>query len=262
MALLDFAGKTVVITGAATGMGAETTRLLIDAGAVVHALDVAPVQAEVETHHCDLGDRGSIDATIADLPDRIDVVMNCAGVPNGGRFTPLEVMAVNWLGLRHLTESLLPRVPTDGSIVHIASTAGRAWADHRAELTDLLAADTFEDGLAWCEANPGVFGDGYSFSKEAVQFYTIRRSVELLDRSVRMNSICPGITATQIIPDFRKGMGDDLIDTALSVAGRFAEPSEMAPAMLFLADHASSSYITGINLNLDHGTGAMRIAEG
>ncbi len=259
--LLDFTGRTVVITGAASGMGAETTELLLAAGATVHTIDVALVDTPVaRTHQCDLGDQSSIDATVTDLPDRIDVLMNCAGVPNGGRFTPEEVMRINWLGLRHLTEAVLPRMSAGSAIVHIASTAGRAWAARATEMEELMAAASIEDGLAWIRDHTEVVGDGHAFSKECVQYYTHWRSVQLLRRGVRMNSVCPGITDTGIIADFRKGMGEDLIDHAEAVAGRMAEPREMAPAMLFLADRVSSSYVVGVNLNIDHGTGAARLS--
>ena len=67
-----------------------------------------------------------------------------------------------------------------------------------------------------------------------------------------------GITNTSIIADFRRGVGDDIIDHAEAVAGRMARPQEMAPAMLFLADEASSSYLNGVNLNIDRGTAAAR----
>ncbi len=264
--LLDFAGRTVVITGSSSGMGAEAQRLFLAAGATVHALDVVePAGANgagpVTLHRCDLGQPTSIDATVAELPDRVDVLVNCAGVPNGGRFTPEQIMAINWLGLRHLTEALLGRIPPAGAVVHIASTAGRAWADHVQSHRDLMAAFSFEAGQAWVADNLDIVGDGYSFSKEAVQYYTLWRSVQLLRRGVRMNSVCPGITDTGIIDDFRRGMGTQIIDHAQAVAGRIAEPAEMVPAMMFLADNRSASYINGINLNVDRGTGAARASD-
>jgi len=212
-------------------------------------------------YQCDIGDKAAIDATVAELPDRIDHLINCAGIPNGGRFDGAQVMRVNWLGLRHLTEALLPRMENGGSVVHIASTAGRAWSERVAEHQELMAASTFDEGLAWVTANPDAYGDGYVFSKEAVQYYTMWRAVQLLPRGIRMNSICPGITDTSIIGDFRKGMGEDLIDHAAAVAGRFAHPAEMVPAMLFLADNNASSYINGVNLNIDRGTGAARASD-
>ena len=267
--LLDFSGRTVVITGTSSGMGAAAERLFLAAGAGVHSLDVAepstpdrPGQPRpTARHRCDLGDPQSIDDTAARLPARVDVLVNCAGVPNGGRFTPDDVMRVNWLGLRHLTESLLERMTGGGSVVNVASTAGRGWPDRRHLHQSLMRARSFDQGLTWMAANPEAYGDGYAFSKEAVQFYTMWRSVQLLPLGVRMNSVCPGITDTAIIDDFRRGMGEDVIDHAEAVVGRRARPDEMAPAMLFLADEAASSYLNGVNLNIDRGTGAARLTD-
>jgi NAD(P)-dependent dehydrogenase (short-subunit alcohol dehydrogenase family) len=256
--LLEFTGKRVVITGAASGIGAATAQLLAERGAEVIAVDLAPVEqgAVGVAHRCDLGSRESIDSVAAVLPDRVDALMNCAGIPNGGRYSPEQVVRVNWLGLRHLTESVLPRIPRGGSVVHIASTAGRDWPLRAAHHAELMAAATFEAGLAWLDQHPGAYGDGYAFSKEAVQYYTLWRSVRLLPTGVRMNSVCPGVTDTSIVADFRRGLGDALIDHAQAIAGRMARPAEIAPAMLFLADPAVSSYVNGVNLNIDGGTGA------
>jgi len=261
--LLDFTGKHVVVTGAASGIGSAVVSELAAHNAVVHALDVASLRhvEGVGRFQCDLADASSIDATVEQLPDSIDVVMNCAGVPNGGRFSPETVMRINWLGLRHLTEQLLPRIPSDGAVVHVASTAGRNWEANVEHHHQLMAAADFDEGQSWIKANPDVYGDGYAFSKEAVQYYTLWRSVQLLPTGVRMNSVNPGVTDTTIVNDFRQGLGDDIIDHAAAVAGRMARPEEMAPAMLFLADHASSSYLNGINLNIDRGTGAARATD-
>ncbi|MDH3295133.1 MAG: coniferyl-alcohol dehydrogenase [Acidimicrobiia bacterium] len=268
--LLDFSDRTVVVTGTASGIGAATVDLLTLAGADVHALDIAYPASDripggdtssVTAHQCDLGSRSSIDAALAALPPAVDVLMNCAGVPNGGRFDVDQVMTVNWFGLRHLTENLLERMPNGSSVVHVASTAGRAWGD-RVELhQSLMAARSFDEGMAWLADNRHLCGDGYVVSKEAVQYYTLWRAVQLLPRDIRMNSVCPGITATGLVDDFRKGMGPDVIDHAAAVAGRFAQPWEMAPAMLFLADQASASYLNGVNLNIDRGTGAARLTN-
>ena len=262
----DFANSTVVLTGTSSGMGAAALQRFAEAGAVVHAIDINDVTHvdghiaadQVTAHRCDLGDQDAIDKTVAQLPNEIDALINCAGLPNGGRFSGEAVMRVNWLGLRHLTESLLPRMAEGGAEVHIASTAGREWQLRANAHTELMEATTFADGMRWLQANPTTVGDGYVLSKEAVQYYTLWRSVQLLPMGIRMNSICPGITNTGLIPEFRKGMGGDVIDHAQAVAGRMAEPAEMVPAMMFLASHECSSYINGVNLNIDCGTSAAR----
>ena len=261
---MDLSHTTVVVTGAATGIGAAVVEQLIAAGARVHTLDVAAVSAPVvQALSCDLGDQGAIDRAIEQLPAEIDMVMNCAGIPNGGRFSAEQVMAVNWLGLRHLSEQLLPRIPAGGSITHVASTAGRAWADNAQHHQALMNAPDFDAGAAWIAANPDVVGDGYSFSKQAVQYYTMWRGLQTrAEYDVRMNSVCPGVTNTQLSDDFRKGVGDDIIDRAIELAGRPAEPIEMAGALLFLADQRTASYVNAINLNVDRGTGAAHLLGG
>ncbi len=260
---MDLSEHVVVVTGAASGIGAAVVDSLLRANAIVHTLDVASVVAPVtQAVQCDLGDRASIDVALELMPARVDMLMNCAGVPNGGRFSPAEVMAINWLGLRHLSESLLPRIAAGGSITHVASTAGRAWADNREHHQALMEASGFGAGADWVAANADVIGDGYSFSKQAVQYYTLWRALQVRPEfDVRMNSVCPGVTNTQLSADFRRGVGDDVIDRAVALAGRAAEPAEMAGAMLFLADRRSASYVNAVNLNVDRGTGAAHLLD-
>lgn len=263
MALFRYDDKQVVITGAATGMGHETARLLLDAGATVTALDIVEVDLPDVTYvHADLGDESSIDKAVDSLPDQVDVLMNCAGIPGGTRFTPLHVMKVNCLGLRKLTESVIPRIRSGGAVVHIASIAGGRWHEHTAEIAELLGTQSFDEGVQWCEQRPDVIGDGYAFSKEVVQFYTMARSVPAIKQGVRMNSICPGVTDTKIMPDFRQAMGDAAIDMTADVGiGRLATPDEMAPAMVFLGS-SEAAYINGVNLIIDGGfTAAMTTGQ-
>ncbi len=254
MTIFRYDGKHVVITGAASGMGYETTRLLLDAGAEVTALDVAEVHLPgVRYLHTDLGDQASLDASIAQLPDRVDALMNCAGIPGGTRFTSAQVMAVNVFGLRHLTESVLPRMTEGGAVVHIASIAGGMWFQNVAKIGELLATTGYAEGAAWCAENAELVGDGYSFSKQVVQVYTMARSVSAIKQGVRVNSICPGVTDTKIMPDFREAMGDKAINMTADVGiGRLADPAEMAPAMIFLGSD-EASYVVGVNLIVDGG---------
>ena len=257
--LLNFANKTVVLTGAASGIGKATLELLAQTEAEVHAVDLAPMGSNsAQTYQADLGEPAEIDDLVEALPKKVDCLLNCAGLPNGGRFSPAQIMAVNWFGLRMLTESLLRSMTSGSSVVHVASTAGRAWPDHKAELEELLSLEGLAETMEWVDANPAVVGDGYSLSKEAVVFYMLNRSTEIIKQDIRMNSVSPGVTETPIAEDFRAGVGDDVIDRAIEVSGRIAQPEEMAPALLFLADERSASYINGVNLTVDRGISAAR----
>ena len=78
-----------------------------------------------------------------------------------------------------------------------------------------------------------------------------------------MNSLCPGVTDTPILPDFREAMGDDIIDLVVNAGrGRVAQPEEMAPPMLFLGHRTAASYVNGINLNADSGFVAAMLVGG
>ena len=251
----DYTGRIVLVTGAATGMGAETAALLVDAGAEVHAMDIAEVTGPVAgSQRADLGDPKSIDGVLDALPERIDAVMNCAGIPGGTRFDARTVMRVNFLGLRHLTEAIFDRIPSGGSVTSIASLAGGGWTIHVAELTELLATGDFRAAEAWLDGRDDLIGDGYGFSKECVQYWTMWRSVTAIKSGVRINSICPGVTDTAIMADFRQAMGDNAIKmTAEAGIGRLATADEMAPAMAFLGSEGAASYVNGVNLDIDGG---------
>jgi NAD(P)-dependent dehydrogenase (short-subunit alcohol dehydrogenase family) len=258
--LLRFDGKTIALTGAASGIGAATLQLFNATGADVHAIDLAPLPGGRHTsHRADLGDPGSVAALIEQLPTSVDVLVNCAGLPNGGRFTTEQIVAVNWFGLRMLTEGVLPNMPEGSSVVHVASTAARNWRQHQPELAELLTIESFDETMAWVAGHADVVGDGYGFSKEAVVYYMLQRSATSVERGVRMNSVSPGVTDTPIAADFVAGVGAEAIDKAIANAGRIAQPEEMAPALLFLADELSSSFINGIDITLDRGVKAARI---
>ena len=143
---LGYEGKQVVMTGAATGMGAAAAELLVELGAEVFALDIADVKAPVHRFlRTDMKNRESIDSAIAELPEEIDVLFNCAGVPHPPA-SAFDTMMINFVGLRHLTDTLLPRVRQGGAVSSIASTAGMAWKPHLDRVRSFLALETFEAG--------------------------------------------------------------------------------------------------------------------
>src|SRR5215213_6289329 len=136
---MNFTDQRVVVTGAASGIGAETAKVIAGGGAEVISLDRNPAGgAHIAPHiSYDLTDRASIDAAIAAIDGPIDALCNIAGVP--GRLPTATVIAVNFLGLRHLTEGLADQITDGGAIVNVASIAGNQWQTNLAEVKLLLA---------------------------------------------------------------------------------------------------------------------------
>ncbi|MBF4191991.1 dehydrogenase [Mycolicibacterium phlei] len=98
--VLGYAGKSVVVTGAASGMGEATARILVDLGAKVTALDIKPTTVDVAaSHHIDLRDRASIEEVAAAIEGPVDGLFSCAGLP-GPPFSEWDTILVNFVGAR------------------------------------------------------------------------------------------------------------------------------------------------------------------
>jgi NAD(P)-dependent dehydrogenase (short-subunit alcohol dehydrogenase family) len=250
--ILGYQGKVVAVTGAFSGMGAAAARTLVELGAEVHTLDVKPVDAPVkQSIACDLKDRASIDAAVAKLPRSIDRLFNCAGIP-GPPFSNLDTTLVNFVGLRHLTESLIPRIPEGGAIASITSVGGMGWQKNLPVLNDFLAAKDFDAAKAWLEAHPNE-NNGYLFSKQCIILYTKQRSVDLVAKRIRMNCLSPAPTDTPMLPDFHKQVSKEFLETHfLAPIGRNATPEEMAEPLILLNSDAAR-FVSGHNLMVDWG---------
>src|SRR6185369_5768513 len=108
---LVYAGKHVVVSGAASGMGQATAHILVDLGAEVTALDIKPTTAPVaRALEIDLRDRAVIEQVAAQIDGPVDGLFSCAGLP-GPPFSELDTMIVNFVGARHLAEQLVPKMP-------------------------------------------------------------------------------------------------------------------------------------------------------
>ncbi len=250
----SYRGRRTVVTGAASGMGEATTAMLLEAGAEVHAIDIAPIKAEVaSTSQCDLSDAAQIESTLAGIGAPIDALFCCAGLAQ--THPPLRVMAVNFLGTRHVVETALPHMGDVGAIAVVSSAAGFAWKPAWALHKALHATTSIDEGLAWCEAHVEEVGDGYSFSKQALSSWVLARAPELAQRGLRINALCPGMTQTPMMPDFEKTVGDQLAAFPCPI-GRLSTAEEQAHALLFL-NSLEASYLTGIELFNDGGATAI-----
>lgn len=250
--------KTILVTGVSSGIGAEFARLARFQGARVIGVDRQEPQLTLDGFfHADLGDAGSIDALVARLPARIDALCNVAGVPGTA---PVQTVAeVNYLGLRHLTQVLLPRIPTGGSIVNIASVLGAQWPQ-RLELHQALAAtDSYAAGQQWLAANPVEQSTCYQYFKEALIVWTFAQSRALFrDRSIRINCVAPGPVFTPILGDFVSMLGPQRVAEDGQRMTRPAFADEVAAVIAFLCSDASR-WINGVNLPVDGGLAATYV---
>src|SRR6185312_12066301 len=128
--VLGYEGRSVVVTGAASGMGEAAARILVDLGATVTALDIKPTTVPVaRALQIDLRDRTSIEEVAAAIDGPIDGLFSCAGLP-GPPFGEWDTILVNFVGARHLAEQLVPKLSTGSAISVISSSAAIGWQDH------------------------------------------------------------------------------------------------------------------------------------
>ncbi|MFZ6845285.1 coniferyl-alcohol dehydrogenase [Undibacterium sp. RuTC16W] len=244
--------KTIVVTGAASGIGAEVARLARFEGATVIGMDRNEPGLTLDGFVAvDMGQTASIDAAIAKLPQRVDALCNIAGVP--GTADPALLARVNYLGLRHLTEGVLPRMPAGGSIVNIASILGAEWPERTALHKELAATNSFAAGLAWLEAHPVPADTCYQYFKEALIVWTYAQSQPwFLAHSVRMNCVAPGPVFTPILGDFISMLGEERVQRDAHRMKRPAYADEVAAAISFLCSD-DARWISGVNLPVDGG---------
>ena len=232
--------KVAVVTGAASGIGAATARLVASEGALVVGLDrnAATTTDDDITHKlCDITDAAAVDAAIADVLDahgRVDVLVNNAGADVFSE--PLSLtdddwdhcLSLNLKGAWHLCRAVLPSMLAQGagSIVNIASVHG-----HR--------------------IIPGAFP--YPVAKHALIGMTRSLGIEYAARGVRVNSISPGlILVPRIEAWFEREPGARERQTGLLPPRRIGRPEEVAYTALFLASD-EARFINATDILIDGG---------
>lgn len=242
-------GKTAIITGAASGFGAEIARLYASEGAKVVIADINEAGAregagaigdQARAVRCDVTCRADIDAAVAltlSAFGRLDIVVNNAGWTH--RNKPLlevtedefdRVYDINVKSIFHMTQAVVPRMRQDGGgvILNIGSTAGIRP----------------RPGLTW-----------YNGSKGAVNLLSKSMAVELAPMKIRVNCIAPVIGHTALLESFM-GVPDTPENRAKFIStiplGRMSEPGDVARAAVFLASD-EAAFITGVEFPVDGG---------
>ncbi|EXS68796.1 coniferyl-alcohol dehydrogenase [Sphingobium sp. Ant17] len=249
--LLGYKGKRVIVTGCFSGMGEATANLLLSLGAEVHGLDYKDSALPLASlQNVDLRDPATIDAAVAGIGGKVDALFNCAGLPQS--FPAMDVMKVNFIGLRHLTEQVLPLMGPGGAIVSIASTGGLGWSRRIPTNMEFVTTKGFDGAVAWCEANMDTVKEGYSFSKENVIVWTQFMGAHLIKQGIRINCTLPSPTQTPMMAAFEATSGKDVVAAAAEPMGRYSTPEEQA-AGLVLINSDLASIVNGVVFPVDGG---------
>lgn len=252
-----FKGRSVVVMGAAKGIGATIGRAFAGSGASVLLVDLSEEVLEVAKQiNAEGGSAEAMTANVtadedvarvfaqaADLWGRLDVLVNNAGIISIKRLEDTstedfqKVVEVNTTGQFIASREALPLLRAAGGGVILNAASGQA-----------------RQGF--------IFTPSYAASKFGVVGMTQSLAKELAKDNIRVNAYCPGIVATEmweyndrewgrLIGGYEEGqyLADSIATIPL---GRAAEASDVANALLFLASDAGS-YITGQALNIDGG---------
>lgn len=249
--LLGYQGKRVVIAGCFSGMGAACARLLVQAGAEVHGVDIKPSPVEMASFtELDLKDPAAIEAVVASIGGEVDAVFNCAGLPQ--TFPAVDVVAVNFIGIRHWTNQWIARMKPGSAIVSISSNAAMNYHAKLPLLSEFVSIEDPVEALAWVKAHPAEILEGYSFSKEALVVWTQRRSVDLIAKGIRINCSLPSPTATPMMKDFEMAAGKKILEVFAKPINRQATAEEQAGPLLLL-NSPLASFVSGVCLPVDAG---------
>ena len=255
---MNIQGKTIVVTGSSSGIGADTARLLRMQGARVIGVDRNDPMLTLDGFvKADLSNPEGIDAAVLQLPAKIDVLCNIAGVPGT---SPVDLVGrVNFLGLRHLVARVSERMSEGASVVNISSILGAEWPQRLDAHRALAATSNYEDGMAWLAKNLVPQETCYQYFKEALIVWTYTQSQKLfLERGIRMNCVAPGPVFTPILGDFVQMLGQERVEKDAHRMKRPAFSDEVAPVIAFLCSDASR-WISGVNLPVDGGLASTYI---
>ena len=236
-------GRTALVTGGGSGIGAAIVRRFAAEGATVWAMGRRPELLEASGGRPIAGDAADPDVGSAGDRERalaatgpLDVLVNNAGLGDAGWDATL---AVNLTAAHRLAELAADGLAERrGAIVNVASVAAFV-------------------------AGPGE--PQYAVSKAALVMLTKSLAVTLGPRGVRANAICPGWVRTPMADTEMAALGSDTEAAYREVTrhvplGRPAQPDEVAAAALFLAS-AEASYVSGAVLTVDGGMTAVDVGS-
>ena len=243
-----FEGRTVVVTGAGSGIGAASVKRLLAEGATVVAVDVTQagvdaalsVAAEADRIHgavLDVCDHGGTVALLAEMREKLgglNGLVNCAGITGEGSIIDTDpekhrrIMAVNLDGTINMCQAFVLAVKDDSgprAIVNISSGAGVLGVPNRLS---------------------------YVASKFGISGITKSMSPELGPLGIRVNAVAPGMTRTPLVEYMMEDPAAVARINAKHPIGRIGYPEEIAAVIVFLLTD-DASFMTGSVVSVDGG---------
>jgi NAD(P)-dependent dehydrogenase (short-subunit alcohol dehydrogenase family) len=246
-------GKTIVVTGISSGIGARVGELAQALGADVIGVDVNPPARPLDAFiKADIGSAQGVAEIVETLPKRFDALCNVAGV--SGVIGAAKTLAINFYGLRELTQGVAPKLREGGAVVNVASIAGYGWRANLERAKAFAGASGFPDLGPLLAAHKVPDAEAYPLSKELLLLWTMRAAHQPLfkDRGLRVNAVSPGPVTTPILKEFRHIFGDPRVDDDIARVGRAGAAPDIAPVALFLCSDGAR-WINGVNLPVDGG---------
>ena len=230
-------GKTAIVTGGAAGIGAAIVGRFIGEGTRVIVLDLnLGSRKDVSYLKTDISDYEAVKKAISGAGP-VDILVNNAGWDTFKPFLKTDpafwqkIISINLVGAMNLLHCVLPGMVArgGGKVVSVASDAGRVGSSGEAV---------------------------YSACKGGIIALTKTLARELATKGVRLNTVCPGLTETNMLTEFMKGAGNpDKLAEAYRRAipiGRLGRPEDIPGAVLFLASD-DAEFITGQTLSVSGG---------
>ncbi len=232
--------KICVITGAASGIGAETARLFSAEGATVVGIDLSPDAVGDLTIQADVTDPAAVEAMYAQTREeygRIDVLFNNAGISPNDDASVLDTSLEAWQRVQDVNLKSVFLCCKYG-IPHLQERGGGSVINTASFVATM--------GSATSQIS-------YTASKGGVLALSRELGVEFARRGVRVNALCPGPVNTPLLQElFAKDPEKAQRRLVHLPMGRFAEVGEIAKAALFLASD-DSSYVTASMFLVDGG---------